>query len=194
MQNEENGSVPLPETFPEMGDRVLTVVSDGAEDYAVAGRVLAANAAIGYTRKELTELVKKDFRYQNICRKKLRRLANQPPIKQDIEEAEKESKRAFLHWQKLVNYLGERQRELERIESQRYQRMLFLAQNENSKSIRRIQAIMGLQHLKTSRVPVFRGKRSGRRVLPVEAIVATLQKPLECPESVSISESQAIPS
>lgn len=177
-----------------MGIRVSPPVSDGAEDNAIAGRVLAWDTSLSYTRKELVDLAQKDSRYQAICRKKLKKIANQPPIKKDIEEAEQEAKRAFLHWQRLKNFLGQKELELERIESEKLQRMRFLGQREAAKSIRRIQAVLGQRHLKTNRVPVFPSKRSGPRVSRVEAIAATLREPLECPKQESISESPVTPS
>lgn len=193
MHEEKNGAVPLPAAQPEVGDRISPPLPDGPEDYAVEERVIASDGRIGYTRKELRELADRDAAYQRLCRQLQIEREIAPPTFQDLERAKWAAKKAFLKWQEMQNFQGLKTAALEKLETQMFRRMHLLAMREAARSIRNIQAVMGIKHLTTEFVPAFQGKRFGRRASRATAIGRTLAEPLAAPEAPSSDESTKTP-
>lgn len=193
MHEEKHGAVPLPAAQPEVGDGISPPFADGPEDYAVERRVIESDSRLDYTCEELKELANNDANYQRICRKIQTEKNNPPPTRQELVAAKKAAKLAFLKWQEMQNFHGLKAAALEKLESERFQRLHWLAMRKAAHSIRNIQAVMGIRHIKNPRVPGFQSGHFAQRSLLAKAIARTLAEPLVAPGAPSIDESPKTP-
>ena len=172
-----------------MGNGIPPPLAPRQEDHAIAGRVIASYPSLGYTCAELVEIARRDKLYQQLCRQIETKKAQKKPKAQELWEAEKATRRAFRAWQRLRNFKGIRARELEAMEGEKFHQMKHLAMKEASKSIRRIQAVLGIPNIGAPKIPEFQDKRLGRPLSQAAEIARILREPLVSPGTALASES-----
>ena len=87
-----------------------------------------------------------------------------------------------------------RKREVEEVENQLYLRMTRVAHNAAARSIRRIQAVLGIPNIGAPKIPEFQDKRLGRPLSQAAEIARILREPLVSPGTALASESPETPS
>lgn len=172
-----------------MGVGVPAPLPYGEENYDIERRVVAAGQGrLGYTVTDLRELARADAHYRNLC-SKLKKTTEAPaPTEKTILQAEREAKKAFLRWQNLRYHRVVRKRDVEEMENQLYLRMTRIAHNAASRSIRRIQAVLGMSNIGAQKIPEFQDKRLGRPLSQAAEIARILREPLVSPGTALASE------
>lgn len=117
-----------------------------------------------------------------------------PPTELMIEEAEQAARRAFQKWQRLRYFHAVQEQNETELKTLMFNRLSRLALTEASRSIKRIQAVLGVANLvgqKTSASPV---KLFGQPLLRGTGIVRMLAEPLVSTSTPLADESPPTPS
>ena len=195
MPQEEKCPVPLPETEPEVGDRIPAPASASKEDNDIAKQVIAGDQRIGLTRERIVKLAQKDRTYQKLCSLK-KEIATEPPAPaKELRAAFLKARRAYRAWLHLRVKPRLKKREIQEVRRLMLRRMHQIALDEASRSVQKIQQVLGLEHIKVGELsPEFHARLSARLSSQGMAVVQTLLEPLAAPPSPSPDESPKTPS
>lgn len=112
-----------------------------------------------------------------------------PPTEDAILIAEMNAKRAFTKWQNMRYCRAVQNRNLESTKMEMFRRLSLVATKEAAKSIKRIQAVLGIANIADPKIPGFQDKRLGLLSSREEEIARTLAEPLVSTQARSTSES-----
>lgn len=147
MQTEEGSTVPLSQAESEMGVGIPPTFLDGISNYEIEDRVISSGRSFDYTREELEALAQDDACYQKIkflAQKNLRIMDSEDGA---IAEARDEVTRAFIQWQLLTNRRQIMKAEVKMAYLKLFHRMVELASNRASRSIKKLQRMLGIADL-----------------------------------------------
>lgn len=127
-----------------MGDGISPAFTDGISNFEIEERVIAKGRNFDYTREELRSFAENDTWYQKL------KAASHAQIKicdkrtEEILEAKIAAKEAFLHYQRLVTHRRVMVAEAKLAYRKLYHQMVNIAARQASRSIRKIQMVLGI--------------------------------------------------
>ena len=147
MHKEENSPFPLSEEIAEVGDGVPPSFSDGISNFEIEERVIAKGRNFDYTREELKDFADNDTWYQKLKAAATTQIKICDAEEAEIKEARIAAKEAFLHYQRLVTHRRVMVAEANLAYRKMYHQMINIAARQASRSIKRIQKILGIAEL-----------------------------------------------
>ena len=130
-----------------MGDRISPAFSDGISNFEIEERVIAKGRNFDYTREELKGFAENDTWYQKLKAAATAQIKICDAEEAEIKEARMVAKEAFLHYQRLVTHRRVMVAEANLAYRKMYHQMINIAARQASRSIRKIQKILGIAEL-----------------------------------------------
>jgi len=127
-----------------VGDGIPPAFSDGVSNYEIEERVIANGYSFDYTREELKRFADNDSWYKKLLIASKTQIQICDKGEEEIREARIAAKEAFLHYQRLITHRRVMVAEAKLAYRKLYHQMINIAARQASRSIRKIQKVLGI--------------------------------------------------